>query len=77
MIDAIGVHILNGVNELQDSVADRLGAAGSAEASEGLVEVPIVAVFQNQVDVVLGFKRVTKIDNVGVITDKTVNGQLL
>jgi hypothetical protein len=45
--------------------------------TNGLVQVAIGAELEDQVDVVLGLKRLKHVDNVGVLTKVEVNAKLL
>ena len=76
MVDALGVDVLNGIDQLHHEVADVLGLHGAAVVADGLVEVAVGAKLQNDVDVVLALEGLKQVDGVVVGAEAEMNTEL-
>jgi len=69
------MHGLDGTNQLKHEIPNVLGFQRTFSKPDGFVEIAIRAEFQDKVDVVGGFERLKKINNVGVRPNAEMNCQ--
>jgi hypothetical protein len=68
---------LDSTDKLHHEVSHVLSLERTLANTNGLVQIAIGAELEDQVDVVLGLKRLKHVDNVGVLTKVEVNAKLL
>ena len=77
VVDTLGMDKLDSTDKLHHEVSHVLSLERTLANTNGLVQVAIGAELEDQVDVVLGLKRLKHVDNVGVLTKVEVNAKLL
>ena len=71
--DTIVVQKDDGIDELQHEVTNVFGLKRSLTGTDGLVEISVGAVLEDEVAVVVGLERSDEVDNVAVVTDARVD----
>lgn len=76
MVHAVGVHELDSADQLEHEVTHVFGFQWTAVEPDGLVEVTVGAVLQNQIDMSIGFEGMDEVDQVGMMCEASVTLQL-
>jgi hypothetical protein len=76
VVDTLGMDKLDGTHKLHHEVAHVLSLKRALAVANGFVEVTIGAELKNEVDVVLGLKRLEQVDNIGVVTKTQMDTKL-